>query len=347
MQYDGPQSFLLLQKVRIILASKHIKNNHSMDLLQEIEHAWGRVSGDILHTPLLHSNWLSDHCKGNVYLKLESEQVTGSFKARGSLNKLKWIQEQQLDALPVTASTGNHGLGFARACDLLGIQGKVFLPHNAVASKVEAIRGYEVDVEFHGNDPYTTEIHARKTAEQHGWIYVSPYNDPQVIAGQGTIGIEILDELPNPDNILATVGGGGLISGIGTYVNEESPQTSIIGCQPENSPEMSVSVRAGEYKEIESQPTLSDGSAGGFERDSITFELCKKLVDDFILITEDEIAGAIRSTINHHSKLVEGAAGVAIASLLKHPQRFAGQTTVIVVCGANISTEKLQSILCQ
>lgn len=318
-----------------------------MNLFSEIKLANNRIKGDILQTPLLYSNWLSDYCNGDVYLKLESEQVTGSFKARGSLNKLRWIQEQQLDAMPVTASTGNHGLGFARACDLLGIIGKVFLPKNAVSSKVEAIRAYNVEIEFYGNDPYKTEINTRQTAEDNGWIYVSPYNDPQIVAGQGTIGIEILEELSNPDNILATVGGGGLISGIGTFIKEKAPNTKIIGCQPENSPEMSVSVRAGKYKQVESKPTLSDGSAGGFEKDSLTFELCKNLVDDFILISEDEIEDAIKSMIKNHSKLVEGSAGVAIASLLKHPEQFESQSTVIVVCGANISEAKLQSILCK
>lgn len=316
------------------------------NLFAEIIDAYDRIQNEILQTPLLYSNWLSNYCNGEVFLKLESEQVTGSFKARGSLNKLKWMQEQQLEVLPVTASTGNHGLGFARACDLLGIEGKVYLPHTAVASKVEAIKSYDVEIEFYGDNPYDTEIHARETAEKNEWLYVSPYNDTQVIAGQGTIGIEVLDEVSNPDNVLATVGGGGLISGIGTYVARESPDTRIIGCQPENSPEMSVSVRAGEYREVESKPTLSDGSAGGFERDSITFDICKRLVDEFILISEDEIADAIRSTIKHHSKLIEGAAGVATASLLKKPEQFAGQSTVIVVCGANISIEKIQSVIC-
>jgi len=317
-----------------------------MNLNQEIQQAEKRIRGQIFNTPLLYSNWLSKLCNGDVYLKLESEQVTGSFKARGSLNKLKWIQEQNIDALPVTASTGNHGLGFARACDLLDINGKVFLPHNAVSSKVDAINAYDVEVEFYGDDPFTTETYAWQTAEENGWLYVSPYNDLQIIAGQGTIGIEILEKLPNPDNVLATVGGGGLISGIGKYVKEKSPETKIIGCQPKNSPEMSASVRAGEYREVESKPTLSDGSAGGFEPDSITFELCKALVDDFILISEDEIKEVIRSMIKNHSKLVEGSAGVAIASLLKRPERFANQTTVIVVCGANISMDKVQAILC-
>jgi len=317
-----------------------------MELLKEIEQANKRIRDDIFQTPLIYSNWLSDYCNGDVYLKLESEQITGSFKARGSLNKLKWIQEQNLESLPVTASTGNHGLGFARACDLLGIKGKVFLPHNAVSSKVESIRAFDVEIEFHGNNPYTTEMYTRETSEKNGWIYISPYNDQQIIAGQGTIGIEILNTIPEPDNILATVGGGGLISGISAYVKEQLPNINMIDCQPENSPEVSVSVRAGEYCEVESEPTLSDGSAGGFERNSITFELCQKFVDEFILISEDEIAGAIRSMIKHHSKLVEGSAGVAIASLLKHPDRFTDQTTVIVVCGANISQDKLQSVLC-
>ena len=318
-----------------------------MKLLDEILRAQDRLRGHVYNTPLLYSNWLSEYCGGKVYLKLESEQITGSFKSRGSLNKLKWMREQQIDTLPVTASTGNHGLGFARACQLLGMRGKVFLPHSAVSSKVAAIEAYDVELEFHGDDPYATETFARKTADENDWMYVSPYNDEQVVAGQGTIGIEVTKELPEPDNILVTVGGGGLISGIGTYLEERSPSTSVIGCQPENSPEMSVSVQSGEYREVESKPTLSDGSAGGFEADSITFDLCRKLVDDFILVSEDEIAAAIRSTLRHHSKVVEGAAAVAIASLIKQAGRFANQSTVIVVCGANISMDKLQAVLCE
>jgi len=316
-----------------------------MQLPDEITQAYQRIETGILNTPLLHSRWLSDVCKGEVWLKMESEQYTGSFKARGSLNKLKCLKEQQVDQLPVTASTGNHGLGFARALNLLDMEGKIFLPENAVSSKVEAIRAYGAEIVFHGNDPYTTELHARKTAEENNWIYVSPYNDPQVIAGQGTIGVEILEKIPEPEYILATVGGGGLISGIGTYIRSKSPNTKIIGCQPENSPEMSVSVRAGEYREVESKPTLSDGSAGGFERESITFELCKQLVNDFILVSEEEIKDGIRSMIARHHKLVEGSAAVAVASLLKQPERFANSITVIVICGANIDIEKLKELL--
>lgn len=317
-----------------------------MDLNSEIEYAYERIYRDTLNTPLLYSKWLSNVCGGTVYLKLESEQYTGSFKARGSLNKLRWLDEQQLDSLPVTASTGNHGLGFARACDLLGMKGMVFLPENADSSKVENIKSYDVETVFYGTDPYETELYARRKAKENGWLYVSPYNDPQIVAGQGTIAVEIMENISEPDNLLATVGGGGLISGIGSLIKEQSPETSIIGCQPENSPEMSVSVRAGEYVEMKSKPTLSDGSAGGFEPDSITFELCKELVDDFILVSEKEVASAVRAMINHHGKLVEGAAGVAVASFIKRAEQFANQTTVIIICGANISIDKLEAILC-
>ncbi|SMO43290.1 threonine/serine dehydratase [Fodinibius sediminis] len=316
-----------------------------MNLLEEIASAYNRIHNDIFNTPLIYSHWLSDACDGDVYLKLENEQITGSFKARGSLNKLRWMQEQQQDSLPVTASTGNHGLGFARACDLLGIEGKVFLPHNAADSKIKAIQNYGIEIVFHGDDPFETETHARETARKHQWTYISPYNDIQVIAGQGTIGLELIKQLPKPDNILATVGGGGLISGIGCYMKHTSPEIRITGCQPARSPEMSRSVQAGEYQAVESRKTLSDGSAGGFERDSITFDLCKQLVDDFILVSEDEIADAIRSMIRYHHKIIEGAAGVAIASLLKEPERYSGQTNVIIVCGSNISYQTLQSII--
>jgi threonine dehydratase len=313
--------------------------------VRDIDDAAERITPHTLKTPLIRSKWLSDVCGGEVYLKLESEQYTGSFKARGSLNKLMWLQEQQSDKMPVTASTGNHGLGFARALDLLGINGKIFLPKNAVPSKIEAIKSYNADIEFYGNDPYATEMHTRKTAEENDWMYVSPYNDEQVIAGQGTIGKEIALQIAGADAVLATVGGGGLISGLATYVKDKWPDTKMIGCQPANSPEMSASVRAGTYKEVESKPTLSDGSAGGFERDAITFNLCKKLIDEFVLISEEEIKNAIRLMIQHHSKLMEGAAAVAVASVLKNPAAFSNQSTVVVVCGANISEEKLRGVL--
>lgn len=317
-----------------------------MNVVEEISDANQRIRSGILQTPLLHSRWLSKMSGGHVFFKMESEQYTGSFKARGSLNKLMWLKEHGENFFPIAASTGNHGLGVARALSLLGIEGRVYLPETAVSSKIEAIRAYDVEVELWGDDPYKTELHAKELArENQGWVYISPYNDRHVIAGQGTIGLEILEQMDAPDQILATVGGGGLIAGVASWVKDNSPETRIVGCQPENSPEMSASVEAGEYREVESKPTLSDGSAGGFERDSITFGLCKTLVDEFILVTEDEIKNAIRMMIDNHGKLVEGSAAVTVAAFVKRAEQFADQTVVLIICGANISADTLKSVL--
>ncbi|MDZ7773775.1 MAG: pyridoxal-phosphate dependent enzyme [Balneolaceae bacterium] len=318
-----------------------------MPLLQEIADAHRRLRGKVLRTPLVRSRWLSGAVDGEVWLKLESEQHTGSFKARGALNKLLWLREQGVDALPVTASTGNHGQGFARALHLLGMEGKVFLPRGADESKAEAISSWGAVLEYYAEDPYETEVHTRQLAEEKGWVYVSPYNDLQVVAGQGTIAAEIWEQGPAPDTILATVGGGGLISGLACHARDRDPEVRILGAQPENSPEMAVSVRApantGRWNPAPPSPT---GSAGGFERNAITFDYCRNYVDQFILVPENEIEEGIRGMIARHHKLVEGSAAVAVAALLREPERFAGRTTAVVICGANIATEKLKKVIC-
>src|SRR5699024_2133650 len=236
----------------------------------DIEAAARRLKLQILSTPLIYSKWLSNACNGDVFLKLENEQYTGSFKARGSLNKLMKLQEQDGSLFAVTASSGNHGLGFARALKILDINGEVFLPQNVSSSKLKRIQQHKVKTELYGKDYDEMEAYVLQEVEKNNWAYISPYNDKDIIAGQGTIAHEIMETM-KPDNILATVGGGGLISGIGIYMKEHSPGTKITGCQPENSPEMSVAVQAGEYQNVESKPTISNGSAGGFEKDAITF----------------------------------------------------------------------------
>jgi len=316
-----------------------------MNILPEVLKAQNRLRNYIIHTPLIKSQYLSQLTEGSVYLKLESEQYTGSFKARGSMNKLLTVAREYPDAYCITASTGNHGRGVARALTLLGMKGKIVVPENAVSSKVEALNLFDVEVEVYGRDCYESEMYAKKRAQEEGLIWVSPYNDPQVIGGQGTIATEIMQDIDNVDNMLVTVGGGGMISGIASYMKAVSPGTQIIGCQPENSPEMALSVRAGTYQEVESRETLSDGSAGGFERDSITFRICKEKVDEFQLVSEQTIADSIRLMLDKHSKVIEGAAGVALGPLLDDRQRFQDQTTVIVICGANISSAKLASVI--
>lgn len=316
-----------------------------MELLSEILKAELRIRQYVLKTPLLRSNYLSSLSGGNVYLKMESEQYTGSFKARGSMNKLLSIAEKNPEQHAITASTGNHGLGFARALKILNMKGRIVLPQNASSAKVEALKSYNANLEFYGKDSYEAEMYAKAKAKEEGLIWISPYNDKQVIGGQGTIATELTSQLYKIDNVLATVGGGGLISGIAKYMKILSPHTHIIGCQPENSPEMYLSVKAGKPQTFNSKETLSDGSAGGFEEDSITFDICRRLVDDYLLVNEKEIGAAIRMMLQYQGKLIEGAAGVAVAAFVQGIERFRDQNTVIIICGGNISPETLKTIL--
>jgi threonine dehydratase len=176
--------------------------------------------------------------------------------------------------------------------------------------------------------------------------YISPYNDPAVAAGQGSIGIELDNQLSGMDAVFVALGGGGLISGIGGYLNSASPDTRIIGCSPENSKVMIQSIEMGElHGDLPSTPTISDGTAGGIEDDSITFELCRKYTDSYVTVTEAEIIESMIGFMDSHHMQIEGAAAVAIASFLKTADEYTGKTVVIVICGANIGVETLRKVL--
>jgi threonine dehydratase len=263
---------------------------------------------------------------------------------RGALNKLLSLSPEALQKGVVAASSGNHGAGIAYGLQKLGAKGVVFVPEGASATKLEAIRRYGAEVRVFGKSGDDTELYARQYADAHGLTYISPYNDPEVIAGQGTIGLEIAHQMSQPpDAVFVTVGGGGMISGIASYLKSVSPHTTIVGCQPENDAAMWASIQAGRIVSIEARPTLSDGSAGGLEPDAITFALCQNLVDDWITVSEEEIASAMRFFIETQHQLLEGAAGVALAALLKAGIR--GRRAIAVVCGANIGLETLRKIL--
>jgi len=312
----------------------------------DIKKAAARISGQVLQTPLFYSKYLSALNKGQVYLKLESEQYTGSFKARGALNKILGLSSSEKAKGLITASTGNHAQGFARALEIANAEGTIFLPTNAEASKVEALKAYKVELKFHGADALSTELYAMKFAEASGQTWISPYNDPEVIAGQGTLALEMTSQLNQIDTVLGCIGGGGMMSGVATWLNQASPKTKIIGCLPENSPEMYLSVKKGEVVFIETPlPTLSDGSAGGLESDAITFDICRELVHDYELTSESEIGLAIKYMVDKHHKIIEGAAGVALASFFKRAAELEDQTVVIIICGGNITTQKLKSLL--
>jgi len=317
-----------------------------MDILQEILTAEKRIRPHILKTPLLESKELSKLIGGKVFLKLESEQYTGSFKARGSLNKVLSLTEDEKKRGLVTASTGNHALGFARALEIAKCKGTIYLPKIASKSKVKSLENYDAELRFHGPSCLSAEMYAKEKAREQNKIWVSPYNDLQIMAGQGTVGFELVEQLDDFDYALINVGGGGLIGGIGTYLKKMRPQTKIISCQPENAPEMAMSLKAGKIMGLEEPlETLSDGSAGGIEEGSITFPVCQSVIDDTILTTEEEIASAMKFIAHTHHKIIEGAAAVAVASLIKNKERFKGSTVVIVICGANIDIEKFKNIV--
>lgn len=317
-----------------------------MTIKSEVLQAEQRIRKYIRKTPLIYSPALSSVSGSKAYLKFENLQVTGSFKARGSLNKILSLSAKQRAGGIITASTGNHGLGVANALARTNSKGTVYLPHNASPAKADAIKLLGIPVEFYGETSGETEVYARRLAEETGQIYVPPYNDLQVIGGQGTIGIELWKQSPELDYVLVSVGGGGLISGIAGYLKEVNPNIKIIGCLPENARAVYECVKAGKIIEVPELPTLSDGTAGGMDKDSITFGFCQEYVDDYILVTEREIANGMRLVIEKHHQIIEGSAGVCVAAFLKEKHLFADQNVALIMCGGNIGFEKLKRIFC-
>lgn len=316
-----------------------------MNLAQEVLAANTRIRPYIVETMVEHSPWLSRLTGGDIWLKLEHLQTTGSFKLRGASNKVLSLTAEQKEQGVITASTGNHGAAFAYIADKVGCKGTIYLPETVSPAKVAAMKLYDVELVYHGQDSLKSEEKAREVAQETGKIFISPYNDLHVIAGQGTIGIELDRQLPNLDCVVIAVGGGGLISGIGSYLKSINPAIEIIGCLPENSPVMYESVRQGRIVDMESSPTLSDGTAGGLEADSLTFPICQEVVDDFILLSESEIQAAMIWLLEKHYHLVEGAAALTIATILKDPNRFADKKVGLVLCGRKVGMPTLQKIL--
>lgn len=312
------------------------KNDYSpSSVALEIPSTYSRISQHLGRTRLI-----CDISTG-IWMKCENEQITGSFKWRGALSKLSTLTPGQTI---VTASTGNHGLAVANASKLFQLQAKIFVPANASVSKIEKIKSTGAEVITIQGDSLASELAGKQYASSNQLEWVSPYNDVFVIAGQGTIGLEIDAQLGEIDKIYITVGGGGLISGVASWMRQYHPKVEIIGCQPINSPEMYLSILSGQVVTApESKETLSDGSAGPLEEDSITFPLCADLVDRFILVSEEEIEDALRHLHQHHMIIAEGAAGVAFAAAMKDSVAD-GVRKLVILCGGNISPDWHQKI---
>jgi threonine dehydratase len=304
-----------------------------------------RIRPYIKETPLHYAIAFSRETKANVFLKCENLQYTGAFKLRGAMNKLLSLSAEQKEKGIVTASSGNHGAAVAFGLNKLNIRGKIFVQENASSTKIDNIRNYNVPLALYGTDCMKTEMYALEYAKKHDMVYISPYNDPQVIGGQGTIALELTHQLNQTDAVFVPIGGGGLIAGIAGYLKSISPNTKIIGCLPANSPVMAESIKAGRIIEMETLSTLSDATAGGIEPDAITFDICQQFVDEYILVSEDEIKNAIISLIKTEHLLVEGASGVALAGLFKNALSFQNKNVTVVLSGGNMSIETLKMIL--
>ena len=314
----------------------------SRELIDEAHEA---IRAHVRETPLEHSPYLSETTGADVYLKLENFQVTGSFKARGALNKLSRLSGDASNGGVICASSGNHGAAVAYGAKKLGLTATVCVPEQASASKIDVIRRFGAEVRFHGDDCVKTESYARSLAEEQGLIYVSPYNDNDVAAGQGTIAVELADQLESMDAVFVSLGGGGLISGVGSYLKVVSPQTQIVACSPDKSPAMHACLEAGAIVDVPCHATLSDATAGGVEAGAVTFELCRAVVDQSLLLSEEAIRHGMLELLERHRMMVEGAAGLALAGLLESKSQWTGKRVVVVVCGGNISLDKLREVL--
>ncbi|MGT3163837.1 threonine/serine dehydratase [Yersinia enterocolitica] len=309
-------------------------------LFDAIKEAHQALRPQVRVTPLEYSPLLSQHSGCEIYLKCEHLQHTGSFKFRGASNKLRLLTNEQRQRGVITASTGNHGQAMALAGKLAGVKATIYAPEQAAAIKLEAIRALGGEVELIPGDALNAELAANSAAQQQGKIYISPYNDRQIIAGQGTCGMEMVEQQPDLDAVFVAVGGGGLISGIATVLKKLSDKTQIIGCWPANATSMYTSLENGKIQEVAEQETLSDGTAGGVEPGAITFALCQQLIDQKVLVSEQEIKDAMRLIAHTDRWMIEGAAGVALAAALKQTPLWQGKKVAVVLCGKNIVLKK-------
>lgn len=294
-------------------------------------------------TPLVHSAALSARFGCRLLLKCEHLLPSGSFKFRGALNKLVELQEAGHDRGVVAASTGNHGAAVAAVGRRLGIPVVVHAPAAASPAKLSAIAAEGATIILHDADGLEAELAARAAADREGLPYVSPYNDRDVIAGQGSMAVEMLEQEPSIDAVALSVGGGGLLCGVGSVLAVHAPDIELVGAWPANANSLLEAMRAGRAVETVESPTLSDATAGGIEADAITIGLAASLAPTCTLAPEARIAAAMRMIAEDEHWIVEGAAGVALAGLENMAPRLRGRTVAVVLCGRNIAFDRFRA----
>ncbi len=321
------------------------ENQQKLDVPKLVMEANERCKDHLSPTPLEYSMYLSKKIEGEVWLKLDLMQRTSSFKFRGAVNKILSLTEEELNKGIVTASTGNYALAVAEAMSIRNHHATIYVAKDLEPSRLELLRSHGLDLVIHGELAWDAEIEARRVAEDEDKFYVSPYNDPIVVGGQGTCGFEISQQLPDLDAAFFACGAGGLLTGSAGWLNSHNPDVKSFGVSPENSPVMYESMRSNKMVEMETFQTLADTCAGGVDLDSITLELCQRYVEEIILLTETEIEASIRLLFEQHRLVVEGSGALGVGGLLKRKEQFKGKKVVAVVCGRNIDLEVFKRII--
>ncbi|MCH8100875.1 MAG: pyridoxal-phosphate dependent enzyme [Proteobacteria bacterium] len=319
--------------------------NQPLDLAQLVREAYERSKDYLTPTPLEFSRYLSDQIDGEVWLKLDLVQRTASFKFRGAINKILSLTEAELDGGVVSASTGNYALAVAEAMRLRNRRATIYVGNDMDESRLEILRAHGLDLVVFDGDAWGAEKEARRVGDEEGKTYVSPYNDPIVVGGQGTCGYEIAQQLPDLDAAFFACGAGGLLTGSSAWLKSHNPDIQTYGVSPANSPVMYESVRNKKMISMDTEPTLADTCAGGVDLDSVTLDLCLRYVDEMMLLTEDEIAASIRLLFEQHRLVSEGSGALGIGGILKTKERFKGKKVVAVVCGRNIDLEVFKKII--
>jgi len=312
----------------------------TLPTLADVQAAAERIQPYVVPTPLERSTHLSEKCGAEVWLKFECFQTTGSFKLRGALNALLQLP---MGTPVLTVSAGNHGLGVARAAALLDMAATVIVPETASEAKVDALRHSGAELLLRGRNYDEAEVFGHHLAQQRAAVFVSAYNDTAVVAGGGTVALEILEDLPSTRTLVVPAGGGGLIGGIGIAAHGIDSSLAIDGAQSVASPALHAALQARQRVEVPIHDSLADGLAGNVESDSITLDLLQHHVRQVALLEEHEIAAAMRFLLEHERVLVEGAAAVGVAALLRNAVKLeTGGATVVVLTGRNVAASVLQ-----
>ncbi|MFW5982153.1 MAG: threonine ammonia-lyase [Halanaerobiaceae bacterium] len=312
--------------------------------IEQIREARENLKGIINKTDMYHSGTLSNISNNKIYMKAENLQKTGSFKIRGAYNKIRKLCTEERNCGVIASSAGNHAQGVALAASKNNIQATIVMPVHAPLAKIAATKNYGGRVILHGetyDETYEKALELQKTS---GATFIHPFDDPAVIAGQGTIGLEILEQLPETEIVLVPIGGGGLISGIAYTIKSLKPKIKIIGVEASKAASMKASIEAGEISEIDSVSTLADGISVKIPGE-ITFPICQKYVDDIITVDEEEISSAILFLLERSKLIVEGAGATAVAAIMEKKINCSNKVVVPVLSGGNIDVNIISRII--